>query len=43
MLLVVGVTAGVSGVTAIKYQNRAQEREEIGFDRAQAQKQVTMA
>lgn len=43
MLLVVRVTAGVSGVTAIKYQNRAHEGEEIGFDRAQAQKQVTMA
>lgn len=43
MLLVAGVTADVSGVTVMKYQNCALERKEVGFDTAQVQKQVTVA
>lgn len=43
MLLVVGVTADVSGATAMKYQNRAPERKKVQFNRAQAEKQVTVA
>lgn len=43
VLLVVGVTADVSGAAAMKYQNRAPERKKVQFNRAQAKKQVTVA